>query len=244
VNVRVSEIIDTTFDLRSDTPPKRDPDTFSPTLAGYHRLLWSKPLPSGSPFDLDMSGPPFYLHHRSELGEFSLSSDTVIRTYSSWPRVAHVIDQIPQGETDEFRRLMYTIGGMMVFPANKVGGKMTMNGCKGFNQKIWDRFDLTLECIRRHYLGEPSPLGECIARYTAFFGLFDDFAGYVAFFYLQDLVDPVTSRVTFFIPFDDFTTSPVPQTLDVYLGYRQRAIEFINARNHRIAALMSVPAGA
>jgi hypothetical protein len=237
----MSETIDTAFDLRSDTPPKRDTDTFSPTLARYHKLLWSKPLPSGSPFDLDVSGPPFYLHHRCELGDFSLSSDTVIRTYSSWPRVAHIIGQIPKGETDEFRHLMYTIGGMMVFPANRVGGKMTMNGCRGFNQKIQDRFDLTLECIRRHYLGEPSPLGECIARYTAFFGLFDHFAGYVAFFLLQDLVDPVTSTVTFFMPFDGFTTSPVPRTLDAYFGYRQRAIEFINARNHRIAALMNAP---
>jgi hypothetical protein len=124
----MSEIIDTTFDFRSDSPPKLDPDTFSPTLARYHKLLWSKPLPSGSPFDLDVSRPPFHLHHRSELGKFSLSSDTVIRTYSSWSWVANIIGPIPQGEMDEFRHLMYTIGGMMVFPANRVGGKMTMNG--------------------------------------------------------------------------------------------------------------------
>ena len=132
----------------------------------------------------------------------------------------------------------------MVFPANRVGHQMTINGCRGFNQKIRDRFDLTLECIRRHYLGEPSPLGECIVRYAPFFDLFGDFAGYVAFFHLQDLVDPVTSTITFFMPFDGFTTSPVPRTLDAYLGYRQRAIEFINARNHRIAALMNAPTGA
>ena len=239
--MHLSETVDTTFDLRSDTPPKRDTDTFSPTLARYHRLLWSKPLPSGSAFDLDVSGPPFNLHHRSELGEFTLSSDTVIRTYSTWPRVAHIIGQIPQEETDEFRYLMYTIGGMMVFPAKRLGGKITINGCRGFNPNIRDRFDLTLECIRRHYSGEPSPLGKCIAPYTAFFGLFDDFAGYVAFFHLQDLVDPVTSTVTFFMPFDGFTTSPVPRTLGAYFGYRRRAIEFINARNHRIAALMNAP---
>jgi hypothetical protein len=240
----VSETIDTTFDLGSDTPPKRDTDTFSPSLASYHKVLWSKPLPSGSPFDLDVSGPPFYLHHRSDLGEFWLSSDTVIHTYSSWPRVAHIISQIPPRETDEFRHLTYTIGGMMVFPANKVDGKMTMNGCRGFNHKIRDRFDLTLECIRLYYLREPSPLGECIDRYPAFFGLFDDFAGYVSFFLLQDLVDPVDSTVAFFTPFDGFNTSPVPRTLDEYLGYRERAMEFINARNRRIAALADAPTGA
>ena len=46
-----------TFDFRSDTPPGRDPDALSPTLRRYHQLLWSKPLPSGAPFELD-GGPP------------------------------------------------------------------------------------------------------------------------------------------------------------------------------------------
>ncbi len=43
------------------------------------------------------------------------------------------------------------------------------------------RFDLTLECIRRHYLDEPSPLSDTLAWYADFFGLFGDFAGYVDF---------------------------------------------------------------
>ena len=56
------------------------------------------------------------------------------------------------------------------------------------------------------------------------------------FFLLQDLVDEATSTVKFFTPFEDFTTSPLPGTLDAYRGYRQRAIEFIESRNRRIAA--------
>ena len=49
--------------------------------------------------------------------------------------------------------------------------------------------DLTLECIRRHYLGDPvTPLGETLGRYREFFDLFDDFRGYVDFFLLQVLV--------------------------------------------------------
>ena len=47
------------------------------------------------------------------------------------------------------------------------------------SESIRDRFDLTLECIRRHYLDEPSPLSATLARYADFFGLFGDFAGYV-----------------------------------------------------------------
>jgi hypothetical protein len=53
-------LIDITFDFRSDTAPGKDPDTFSPTLRTYHQLLWSKPLPSGQLFRLDVSGPPYY----------------------------------------------------------------------------------------------------------------------------------------------------------------------------------------
>ena len=244
----LGEAIDITFNFRSDTPHGRDPDAFSPTLRKYHQLLWSKPLPSGAPFELDVTTPHHYLHHRSELGEFSLSSDAVIPSFSRELRLAHIIDQIPEVESEAFNRIGYTIGGMMIFPDIRVGGKMTINGARGFHPRIKDRFDLTLECIRRHYVDEPSPLSDTLARYADFFGLFGDFAGYVDFFHLQDLVSVATPTVRFFTPFEDFTGSPLPGTLDAYVVYRQRAIEFIESRNRRIAAhigagpLMNSPA--
>lgn len=231
-------MIDISFDFRSDTPPGRDPDTFSPTLRRYHQLLWSKPLPCGVPFELDVT-TPLYLHHLSELGEFWLSSDAVIATFSRELKLAHIIDQIPEVDREAFNRISYTIGGMMVFPANRVGTKMTINGARGFHPRIKDRFDLTMECIRRHYLDKPSPLRDTLARYADFFGLFGDFAGYVDFFQLQDLVDEGTSTVKFFTPFENFTTPALPGTLDAYLGYRQHAIEFIESRNQRIAAYVA-----
>lgn len=233
----MSDTIDITFDFRSDTPPGRDPDTFSPTLRTYHRLLWSKPLPSGTPFDLEVGNPPYYFHHTSELGEFWLSSDAVVPTFSRARELADIMEQLPQAETDAFIRLGYTIGGMMVFPANRVNGRMTINGARGCHPRIRDRFDLTVECIRRHYLDEkPNPLGKTLALYNDFFELFGDFVGYVEFFLLQDLVDEVTSTVEFMMPFDNFTTSPVPGTLDTYREYRRRAVDFIEWRNRRIAA--------
>ena len=122
------EMIDITFDFRSDTPPGKDPDTFSPTLRTYHQLLWNKPLPSGELFELDVTGPPYYLRHRSELGEFWLSSDTVIPSFR-W--LAPIIDQIPETAREKFMHIGYTIGGMMVFPANRVDGKMTINQRRG-----------------------------------------------------------------------------------------------------------------
>jgi hypothetical protein len=226
--------IDITFDFRQDTPPGKDPDAFSPTLRRYHQYLWSKPLPSGVVFELDDT-TPHYLHHRSEVGEFFLSSDAVIPTFSREHRIAHIVNQISLEEKEAFKRISYTIGGMMLFPGNRVGRKMTINGARGFHPRIKDRFDLTVECIRRHYCDEHSPLSDTLARYGDFFALFGEFHGYVAYFLLQDLVVDDCSVVRFFTPFEDFTASPLPASIDVYRAYRQLAVDFIEARNRRIA---------
>ena len=225
-------MIDITFDFRTDTPPGKDPDTYSPTLRNYHQLLWSKRLPSGRPFHLDVTTPHAYLHHNSDLGEFWLSSDAVVPSFR-W--LTHIIDHIPAGEHEAFMHIGYTIGGMMLFPGNCIDGKMTINGARGFHPKIRDRFDLTLECIRRHYVEEPNPLSATLGRYADFFQLFGDFEGFVTFFLLQDLVNQATSTIKFMMPFEDFAVSPLPVSLDEYLGYRQRATEFIESRNQRIA---------
>lgn len=228
--------LDTTFDFRTDAGGK-DPDTHSLTLRRYHKALWSKPLPGGAPFDLDDTRRDAYLYHRSELGEFWLASDSVIATFTRYIALGAIVGQFSDEENEAFRTLAYTVGGMMVFPGDKRDGKLTINGARGFSRKIADRADLTLECIRRHYLGEPSPLGETLARYGDFFALFDDFAGYVDFFLLQDLVEPGYARVRFFMPFDDFRTPSVPRDLDTFREYRRRNIEFVEARNRRIDAL-------
>jgi hypothetical protein len=202
-------LIDTSFDFRSDTPAGKDPDSHSPTLRRYHKLLWSKPLPGGVCFELNDTTPRVYLHHRSDLGEFWLGSDGMVPTFRYMTRL---IDQISKYELETFLRIGWTIGDFIVFPGNRVKGKMTINGARGWHPRIRDRFDLTVECIRRHYLGEQNPLGKTLTLHRDFFGLFDDFAGYVEFFLLQDLVDESASSVKFFMPFDNFTMPPRPET--------------------------------
>ncbi|MCC6929474.1 MAG: hypothetical protein IT359_10835 [Gemmatimonadaceae bacterium] len=226
--------IDITFDFRRDTPPGRDPDLLSPALRAYHRFLWSKPLPGGSPFELSASRPNAYLHHHSPLGEFFLASDAVVPTFRKESRLASAIAQIPADEWESFMSLGYTIGGMMIFPANRVDRRMTINGARGFHPRIKDRFDLTVECIRRHYRAEKSPLSVTLSRYSAFFALFESFEGYVDFFLLHDLVSPDFRSVRFFAPFDDFSSSPLPADLKAYESYRKHAIAFLSARNARI----------
>ncbi len=225
--------IDVSFDFRTDAAGK-DPDISSPTLRRYHRLLWSKPLPRARAFDLTDTKRGAYLHHDSDLGTFSLASDSVMQTFTRWTTMKHITSQFPEEENEAFQSVGYTIGGMMIFPGNKVDGKMTINGMRGFNPRIADRFDLTVECIRLHYMGRSSPLGDTLARYDGFFALFDDFQGYVDFFLLQDLVSADYSNVKFFMPFDDFQSRPTPKDHDSYAEYRRLSIAFIASRNHRI----------
>ena len=51
------------------------------------------------------------------------------------------------------------------------------------NPLICDRFDLTLECIRRYYAGVSSLLHEMLCSDSAFFDLFGDFRGMWSFSY-------------------------------------------------------------
>jgi hypothetical protein len=232
--------IDVTFDFRLDTRPGGDPDALSPTLRRYHRQLWSKPLPNGKMFELVDTTPRAYLHHSSHLGEFRLSSDTVIPTFRKERRLAHVFEESPE-ELAEFMRIGYTIGAMMLFPGNQVDRRMTINAARGCHPLIKDRFEQTVECIRRHYLGLDSPLRSTLQRYADFFRLFGDFRGYVEFFLLQDLVADDSAEVNFFLPFSGFLSSPVPANTMEYKTYMRRAMEFINARNRRIQAQFEHP---
>jgi hypothetical protein len=234
--------IDITFDFRTDTPdyPRCDPDTRSPTLRRYHRLLWSKPLPCGPTFDLAERG--YYLCHQSELGEFTLSSDSVMQTFIRWPDALQATrEQDPPQVHEDFFAIAYTIGAMMIWPAIKIDGKPTINQDRRFRRwDIADRFDLTVECVRRHYLGGSSPLANTLSCYADFFDLFVDFRCFVDFFLLDDLVAHDGS-VKFFMPFDDFRPQPggsaIPKDVDTYTEYRRRSIEFIEARNRRIEQL-------
>lgn len=126
------------------------------------------------------------------------------------------------------------MGSMIIFPANRIDGKSTINGARGFHPSIKDRIDLTLECIRRHYVNEVSPLTDVLGRYSEFFHLFESFEGYIKFFLLQDLVTEDFSTIKFLAPFEDFKTPAVPKNLEAYLAYKNQTIKYIKARNNRI----------
>ncbi len=229
-------LIDVTFDVRSDTPDGKDPDTHSPTLREYHRILWSKELPTGHKFEL-VKPKGTYLLHESDLGRHILASDSITHSLrNAYKRqMGPIISQISEEELDEFQYVGSTVGSVLVFPGNQIDRKPTINGARGINSRISDRFDLTLECIRRHYAGEDSPLSGVLNRYRDFFELLGDFRGYVSFFLLEDLLLPDGS-VDFYLPFDDFNRSALPLDVDEYRKYRDKVFEFVFARNKRIQA--------
>ena len=225
--------IDINFNVYSDTPEGKDPDSFSPTLRKYHKILWSKSLPNNKEFYLN-SDTPKLLQHKSALGEFFLSSDSIGHTYSRVKKMSHIIDEISNTEIDSFFSICSTIGAYIIFPAKRINNKMTINGARGVNHKIQDRFDLTLECIRRLYLNQQSPLTDVLERNANFFKLFSDFRGYVDYFLLQDLVEVDYEEIKFWSSFDNFETAPLPKDKYEYLSYKSKLQDFVQARNQRI----------
>ena len=105
---------------------------------------------------------------------------------------------------------------------------------RGTHKKIRDRFDLTLECIRRYYVNKDSPLKDTIDGYSSFFNLFEDFRGYVDFFLLQDLVDKEYKAIKFWHAFDNFNNQPLPNNIHEYNSYKDNVVDFIKSRNIRI----------
>ncbi len=236
--------IDVTFDFTEDTPNYwdnfktgksfTDPDIWSPTMRRYQQLLYSKELPNSETLNLQQGDNPEYDYLYWENMRFG--SDSIINTYTHHIKLQWLISEVKNTIEDfttfqeEYLRKSYTIGGEIIFPKRQ----WSINRCRGINSQIKDRFDLTLECIRRHYMNEDSPLTELLREDSEFFKLFVDFKGYINFFYLNDLVSEDYNRIKYYLPFDDFNRSPYPQSVDEWWLLYNKQMEFLNARNKRI----------
>ena len=241
--------IDVDFDFTSDTPffwegfwdrndglgyCGNDPDSCSPTLREYHRILWSRELPNGQTMDLRPGYGSDYLVWNS----MRFASDS-ITTGFRYKRMKPLIDLVEEsmedyrGWMESMIRRSYTMGGMIIFPKHR----NSINQCRGTNRMILDRWDLTLECIRRFYSGEESPLSWCLEHDRAFFDLFVDFRGYVDYFLLQDCVSEDYTEVRMWLDTELFAYEPAPRDVDEYLAWIQSNLDFVARRNKRIADL-------
>ncbi|HSN36266.1 MAG TPA: hypothetical protein VLT34_07950, partial [Arthrobacter sp.] len=227
----------------TDKPAKTRPDVDrdSPRLRLDHQLLWTKKLNSGvlfAPTAPSARRNGYLIFTDDSEARHWYGSDAITASYSSWLRPRPLVDAIA-GLTEEQRARYlnppYTLGSAMIWPVRSKD-RPTINQARGFSLLIADRMDLTLECIRRHYGGEPwSPLADVINAYSDFFKLFDGFKEFVDFFHLQDLVTPGYDKVLFFLPFENFERSGIPVTTEEYVTYREATLEFIAARNRRMA---------
>lgn len=176
-----------------------------------------------------------------------LTSDR-FTTWWQWKSMAHF-----QGDSELRQRIVATnivvdqLGGIVMFPGRMIGGP-SINQARGKDQRdrIGDRLDLTLECIRLFYAGtvDPlhNPLGPTLVNYAEFFELFGDFAGYTNFWLLQDLITADGERVSLLLEEDDAgqfdfagRQSPFPKDEDDYYRYLTRSQEFVNRRNRRMS---------
>ncbi len=242
-------MIDVNFDFTLDSPGywdnfwgedehipavKVDPDTASSTLAEYNRLLWSKPLPNGSCLPLEVFKLSGSNYLKCDIKLFS--SDNVICGYvyfcqKELLRKLHPSVADHRRFVEYHKHRCYTIGGTMIWPCHP----QSINQCRGVSMIIRDRFDRTIECVRRFYAGESSPLSSCFERDRDFFELFVDFKGFIDFFFLQDIVSPDYSKVIMWLGDESFTTNPLPQTIEEYRHLLACQYDFMDARNRRIA---------
>tara|TARA_R110001592_G_scaffold35475_1_gene120649 strand:- start:290 stop:1006 length:717 start_codon:yes stop_codon:yes gene_type:complete len=224
------KIIDIDYDYRLDSKCG-DPDTDSPKLYDTHRFLWNKEISNNSKLNLEILSKSYgRLILKTNLSD-NLSSDRMCPHFVGKYK-GKLDGWLSDSDKVKFQQKVRTIGGHIVFPAHKKNG-FTINQARGVNRKISDRFDLTLECFRRHYTNEESPLTNTLESYSDFFKLFKDFKGYIDFFMLQDFIEN-NGEIKFSLPFDDFNRSALPENKEEYLSYMKSTIELIDKRNERI----------
>ena len=161
------------------------------------------------------------------------SSDSITASFDNYrfplrDYVRNHIENFPDFKKDYLHKA-YTIGGEIIFPAIR----WSMNQARGFSYKICDRWDLTLECIRRFYIGESSPLDKALNNSRDFFELFLTFKGYVDFFLLQDCVDD-DYNVKFWLDTPLFVSKPMPKNMHEYNSWIDSQLHFVEVRGQRI----------
>lgn len=236
---------DLSFDFTSDTPGywdhfwenrgglglgSADPDSQSPMLKEYHKRAWCRELPNGQLFELE-DDPAGYLRWNG----MRFGSDSITASFR-YERCRPLLEQVEASMHDYrsfvegYIRFSYTMGGMIIFPRHR----NSINQVRGINRRICDRWDLTLECIRRYYSGEDSPISWCLEQDKGFFDLFIDFKGYVDFFCLRDCVSNDYSKVDLWLDTELFIEDPIPKTVDEYKSWMESQYWLVKRR----AALM------
>lgn len=223
----------------------KDPDVYSKLMQEYHKELWSRKLPNGQNMELKSGCGSYYLYWQN----FRFGADSIVNMYFYHKGVQSLLNcEIKQilmkkfSETTDFSIFVknylhksYTIGGSIIFPKNGVANSINTSRYS----LLKDRFDLTLECIRRYYKSESSPMSKVLQANAQFFALFCDFKGYVNFFFLQDLVNDDYSKINYFNSVNKIENVSYPQTEEDWLDLYKNQMDFVEKRNKRIDDFVS-----
>lgn len=202
-----------------------DPDACSKTLKEYHRILWSKKLPNGDQMELSDS---------LAWDGIKYGSDSIIVSfrYKNFPLAEQLKTYLPDYKKyfGDYISKSNTIPGYIIFPRHQ----NSINQRRGTDLKIRDRWDLTMECIRRYYSGEESPLSNVMKNDRKFFELFVDFKGYVDYFMLQDCVSNDCRSVDIWLGDGELIEDGLPKSVEEYLSFIDKEMIFLEKRRKRI----------
>lgn len=142
-----------------------------------------------------------------------------------------------------------TIGGFMLFPRHDC----SINQARGMSDRIQDRFDLTLECIRRMYengfFTNTNPLFGISKEDKEFFEMFGSFENYAKFFCLNEswvekgkvlnlLYDDEnkdkSGRNVKTLDEWDFSQEPLPRDSDEWWTFYRNIMDRLKERNDLI----------
>lgn len=91
----------------------------------------------------------------------SFGSDGITASFRYKDKKAEQLLAVVKESVDDYSKFMgdflskgWSIGGEIIWPSHP----NNINEMRGMNPYIKDRWDLTIECIRRYYKGEKSPL--------------------------------------------------------------------------------------
>ena len=145
-----------------------------------------------------------------------------------------------------------TVGGFVLFPRHT----SSINSSRGCCSKIRDRFDLTLECIRRayqyrdFYKTDNNPLFGITEEDKSFFKIFGSFEGYAKFFCLDkswvkdgkvlNLLYDKRNGNRFSQTLDnwDFNQEPLPQDDDEWWVFYRNIMSRLKERNKQMEYLL------
>jgi hypothetical protein len=243
-----------------------DPDWYGYQLYNFHEALWNiQRLKFSNIPELRNNSDYKYNNKKSVGGQYSrvlsnanssirLGSDSVMNIY--WHRIdmRKFISELIKNKNNDFKifireylKKANTIGGFVLFPRHP----QSINQNRGTNSLIDDRFDLTLECIRRYYdkNDQENPLYNVLRTDNDFFEMFGSFEKYAEFFCLNKSYDEKQNwvkdgQVLSLLnnqPLDDYdfgkTTNPLP-TADNWWTFYDNIMDRLDARNEQIKKLI------